>query len=150
MKKISPSVMAGIAASVLMLVLVILHFIPYWHYQGESVSLAGYLWRPYEHTAFTTVFRSYFGKGFKVSLLFALPLALTLVVNAVGTVLCTLMSTHRVVWLVPIASGILGLYAFLCHPAYRLSGLWLPHVILYALVLALGILGLLLAGKKKT
>ena len=149
MKKISPSILLGIASSVVMLVLIILHFIPYWYYQGESVSLAAYLWRPYEHTAFTTVFRSYFGKGFKISLLFARPLALTLAANAVGTVLCAIKSAHRAVWLIPVISGILGLYAFLCHPAYRLSGLWLPHVILYALVLVLGILGLILAGNRK-
>ncbi len=149
MKKIRPSSLTGFAVSILMLALVILHFIPYWRYQGESVSLAAYLWRPYEHTAFTTVFRSYFGKGFKVSLLFALPLALTLAANAVGTVLCTLKSGHRAVWLVPVISAILGLYGFLSAPAYRLSGLWLLHVILYALMLVLGILGLILAGKKK-
>lgn len=148
-KTLRPTMLIGIAAAALMLVLVILNFVPYWLYQGQSVSLGGYIWRPYEHSDFTNLFKSYFGKSFKVTLLFALPLALTLIANAAGTVLCTIRSAKVSSYLLPIASGILGLSALLMTPAFKLSGLWIAHVILYALVLLLGIVGIIVAGRKK-
>lgn len=139
----------GVAAAALMLVLVILNFVPYWLYQGQSVSLGGYIWRPYEHSDFTNLFKSYFGKSFKVTLLFALPVALTLVANAAGAVLCAIRSARVSSYLLPAVSGLLGLYAFLMTPAFRLSGLWIAHVILYALTLLLGIAGMIAVRKKK-
>lgn len=139
----------GVAAAAMMLALVILNFLPYWLYQGQSVSLGGYVWRPYEHSEFTNLFKSYFGKSFKVTLLFALPLALTLVANAAGAVLCVIRSGSASSYLLPIVSGILGLSAFLITPAFRLSGLWIAHVILYALILLLGIVGLIATRRKK-
>ncbi len=149
MKKSLPiTTWIGIAASVLMLVLVVLQFLPYWSYQGESVSIAGYVWRPHEYNTFTELFRSYFGKKFRITLMFGLPMALTLVANLVGSVLCVLKSRKPATYLVPAVSGILGIYGLLTQQPYRLSGLWLPNLILYALVLLLGIVGILLVTRK--
>lgn len=149
MKKTIPiTTWIAIAVSVLMLVLVVLQFLPYWSYQGESVSIAGYVWRPHEHSTFTDLFKSYFGKKFRITLMFGLPMALTLAANLVGCVLCTVKSSKPAAYLAPVASGILGVYVLLTAQPYRLSGLWLPSLILYALVLILGFVGILLAVRK--
>ena len=148
-KSLRPAMLIGIGAAALMLALVILYFVPYWLYQGQSVSLGGYIWRPYEHSAFTNLFKSYFGKSFKVTLLFALPLALTLVTNAAGAVLCAIRSHKAAAYLLPIVGGILGLYAFITTPAFKLSGLWTIHVVLYGLILVLGLIGMILSCNKK-
>ena len=134
----------GLAAAALMLVVFVLHFLPYWSYQGESASIAGYIIRPYEHNTFTNLFRSYFGKKYRITLLFGLPMALTMVGSLAGSVLCILRSSGKATWLVPISCGILGLFGLLTNQPYRLGGLWMPMVILFALVLCVGILGLIL------
>lgn len=148
-KSLRPVTLIGIGAALLMLTLVVLYFIPYWLYQGQSVSLGGYIWRPYKHSAFTDLFKSYFGKSFRVTLLFSLPMALTLVTNTLGAVLCAINSHKGVTFLLPVISGSLGLYALITSPAFQLSGLWTIHVVLYGLVLALGIVGMILSHKKK-
>lgn len=149
MKKSLPiTTWIGIAASVLMIALVALQFLPYWSYQGESASIAGYVWRPHEYSTFTDLFRSYFGKKFRITLMFGLPMALTLAANLVGSVLCIIKASKPAAFLVPTASGILGIFVLLTQQPYRLGGLWLPSLILYALVLVLGIVGIVLAARR--
>ena len=147
-KSLTITTWIGIAASALMLVLVVLQFLPYWSYQGESVSIAGYVWRPHEYSTFTDLFRSYFGKKFRITLMFGRPMALTLAANLIGSVLCIVKASKPVVYLVPAVSGILGIYVLLTAQPYRLSGLWMPSLVLYALVLVLGIAGIILAARK--
>lgn len=147
-KTCSVTTWIGISVSALMLILVVLQFLPYWSYQGETVSLAGFVWRPYAHSTFTSLFRSYFGKQFRITLLFGLPMALTLIANLVGSVLCVVRSAQPAAYYVPTICGALGIYALLTKEPYRLSGLWLPNLILYALVLILGIAGVILATRK--
>ena len=147
-KKLPCTFWIGIAASAVMLVLFVLELLPYWSYQGESVSIAGYVLRPYEHSTFTTLFRSYFGKKYRITLMFGLPMFLNLAGNSAGAVLCALRSSRSTSYLVPIACGGLGLYALLAGQPYQLSSLWLPMVILYAMELVLGIAGIILALTK--
>lgn len=147
-KSLSITTWIGIAVSVLMLVLVVLQFLPYWSYQGESASIAGYVWRPHKYGTFTDLFKSYFGKKFRITLMFGLPMALTLAANLVGSVLCILKASKPAAFLVPAVSGILGIYGLLTQQPYRLGGLWLPSLILYALVLVLGIVGIVLAARR--
>ena len=147
-KSLSITTWIGIAVSVLMLVLVVLQFLPYWSYQGESASIAGYVWRPHKYSTFTDLFKSYFGKKFRITLMFGLPMALTLAANLVGSVLCILKASKPAAFLVPAVSGILGIYGLLTQQPYRLGGLWLPSLILYALVLVLGIVGIVLAARR--
>ncbi len=146
-KPISRTQWLGIAASVLMLVLFVMHFLPYWRYQGASVSIAGYVIRPYEYATFTNLFRSYFGKKFRITLLFGLPMLLSMAGSLIGSVLCVLKSGKAAVYLVPMACGALGLCGLLINQPYKLGGMWLPMLILFALVLILGIVGMILAAK---
>lgn len=139
----------GIAVSVLMLALVVLQFVPFWRYQGESLSIAGYVWRPYEHSEFTSLFKSYFGKSFKVSLFFALPMAITLIANAIGTVLCFLKQDSTALYLLPVVSAMIGIYGFLSAPAYQLGSSWIVHLILNILMLITGVLGLAIRRKNQ-
>lgn len=139
----------GIAAAALMVAVVVMHFIPFWRYQGESASIAAYIWRPYKNTAFTELFRSYFGKGFKMTLLLGLPMALSLVGNAAGAVACAVKSSRAAVYMIPVVGGLSGLLGLLVSPVFKLSGLWLPLLVLHGLVLAVGILGSVLAAISK-
>ena len=139
----------GIAAAVLMLALFVMHFLPYWLYQGESVSIAGYVIRPYEYGTFTELFRSYFGKKYRITLLFGLPMVLTMVGCLAGSVLCTIKSSKALVYLVPIVSGACCLFGLLTGLPYALSGMRLPMIIVSALVLLCGCLGLVLALRAK-
>ena len=150
-KSLSKMQWFGIAVSVLMFALFVLHFLPYWRYQGESVSIAGYVIRPYEYSTFTNLFRSYFGNKYRITLLFGLPMALTMVGCLVGSVLCTLKSSKAVVYLAPIASGALCIYGLLNGKPYALSSLRVPMIVVAALVLLGGAAGFVLVahtGKK--
>ena len=145
-KKLHNTKWIGIAVSVLMFILVILQFVPFWRYQGESLSIAGYIWRPYEHSEFTSLFKSYFGKGFKISLMFAMPMVATLVANTVGTVLCAIKYSSKAVYLLPVVSAVAGIYGYLAAPAFQLGSSWIIHLVLYILVMAAGACGFIVAG----
>ena len=146
-KSLSPTQWVGLAVSGLMLAVFVMHLLPYWSYQGQSVSIAGYVIRPYEHSTFTELFRSYFGKKYRITLLFGLPMVLSMVGSLLGSVLCVIRCRKWASYLVPVACGLLGIYGLLAGQPYRLSGMWLPMVILHALVLIVGIVGMILAIK---
>ena len=145
-KKLRNTKWIGIAVAVLMFILVILQFVPFWRYQGESLSIAGYIWRPYEHSEFTSLFKSYFGKEFKVSLMFAMPMVITLLANTVGTVFCAIKHSSKAVYLLPIVSAVSGLYGYWAAPAFQLGSSWIIHLVLYVLMMAVGVCGFIVAG----
>ena len=114
---------------VLMLVILVFQFLPFWHYSTEEESFATsiqtYIWFPGECRI------------------------LVLVSGAVGIVLCLIKAKSAIVSLLPAICGISGIWGFLSTPAFQLGSNWVVSLVLCIAVLLVSLVSLLTLAKKE-
>ena len=121
--------------ALLLAVLVVLQFVPFWELNGDQVSISGYIWFPLDHAELTTHFTEVITPEFKVDSL-VLSSLLLLVVPAVGVVLFLYNRESTFVPCCTAATGLGGIWTYLCKPAFRLGMNWTMHFAFAILLLA--------------
>lgn len=123
-------------SALLMALLLILQFVPYWHYgEGDalSASINGFVWFPHHHDALTEELTAQH-KGYSIN-----PIAWTtvglFVLCAAGAVLCLYKSHASPCAMLPLLAGLLGLGGYLSTPALRAGSLYYVQLALFALML---------------
>lgn len=127
-------------SALLMALLLILQFVPYWHYgEGDalSASINGFVWFPDDHQGLTQQLTAQHA-DYSIN-----PIAWTTVglflLCAVGTVLCLYKSHASSCAILPVMAGLLGLFGYLSTPAFQ-SGAWYwVQMALFVLMTILGI-----------
>lgn len=123
----------------LLAILVVLQFVPFWELNGEQVSIGGYVWLPTEHTELTAYFADKITPKFKVdSLVFSS--LLQLVVPVVGIILFLYNRESIFVPCCTAAAGAGGVWSYLCKPAFRFGMNWQMHFGFAALLLAVALI----------
>ncbi|MGN0803667.1 MAG: hypothetical protein ACI4MF_13830 [Candidatus Faecivicinus sp.] len=143
--------MCSILCAIIMLALLVLQFVPFWHYGEageESASMNGYIWFPMDYGDLESYFAETTGKPFDVNSILAMPI-LHLVLGAAGIVLCVLKRDQVWVSLFPVAVGGVGVWGFLSKPVYRLGSTWQLQLALCVVMLAIGLISLVLQLSKK-
>lgn len=137
-----PSVsMLNLVSAALMLVLLILQFTPFWHFDGESEqssSIQSYVWFPEDHKELDSYLSESCGVDYSLNSIVAMPV-LVLVLGAVGVVLCIMKGRHWATALLPAACGLVGTWGYLSRAAYHLGSGWGFHLVLCIAVLILGV-----------
>lgn len=134
----------------LMLCLLILQFMPYWHYGDPQtdVSIQGYVWFPTNHSALDKEIKlKTDNPDFQVTDIIAMPI-IELLVCAFGIVLCTWKSKVKYMAVFPLSAGIVGIIGYL-QPAFRLGSLWQLHVALCVMLAVVGVIQLLIEARKE-
>jgi len=133
----------------LMAVLLVLQFIPFWHFSdGEAqaaVSISSYVWFPADYGNVD----DYLGEAiedYSINDMLMTPILL-LVLCAVGVVLCLLKAGNPLVLVVPLVAGLAGTIGYLTAPALQMGGNWIVHLLLSILLLAAAAAGLVLNWK---
>ncbi len=127
-------------------ILLVLHFIPFWKYgDGMSASICGLVWMPYNHTSLTAELTASLGSFSIDSLVSRSTLLCVLCIAAI--VICLMRSDNCISSIIPIASGIVGVWAFLSSPALKLGSGWSIYLILSILLILTGVLALLMGLK---
>lgn len=129
----------NILCAVLMLVLLVCQFLPYWSIDGDTASIAGYVWLSEEGNAFTEHFRSTLNDPDFYAGKIVLMNVIMIAAGAIGIISCLFRSEDWQSIIFPGVCGIFGVISYLAYPAYRMGSAWLLH-----LLLSIGIL--LLAG----
>lgn len=142
----------NVICAVLMLVLLVLQFMPFWTYgdPATSVSIQGYIWFPGDHTGLSKAFTESVSADYSINDVLLMPI-LTLMMGAVGIVLCLIQSDNPFVSLLPAACGLAGTWGYLTGAAFHLGSGWVFHLILCIALLALGLISLisLLSARQK-
>lgn len=140
-------------AVVLLFVLLLLQFLPYWTTSdgATTLSIQGYVWWPLEKPdgpAMTNFFKDQFGKDWLIDEVVLLP-CLTLAC-AVLTFFFGIKKPNRL-WMniVYLTAGIYCVITFLTNPAYQLNGMYILHLILGFLLVAASVANIALRPWKK-
>lgn len=134
--------------ALLMIVLLVMQFTPFWHYgeAGESCSISGYVWFPSDQKDL----ESWLGTqadGHDLNSFVGMPI-LVLVLSAVGAVLCLIKPDKGMTTLLPTLCGAVGGIAYLTTPALKLGSGWAWHLLICIALLALGVCSLVQWAKE--
>lgn len=124
-----------IVCAIIVLLLLVTQFVPFWQTEEISASISSYIWFPSDHKALTSHLQEQLGKGFQVDSMVAGPVVL-LVGSAVSLWLCIFMQSKWVAPIVALGTGLAGTIAYLATPALQLGNLWGLHLGLCLLLVA--------------
>ena len=122
--------------ALVMALLTILHFTPFWHVDGQSVSLMGYLGFPDNHSALTFWLDSRIDGGFLINQI-VFWVFFPAVFSAAGAILCIRFREHTAPALMAVLVSVLGILFCILSPAFRLGTVWGLYLALYLLLLSL-------------
>lgn len=131
----------NLAVAILIVVINILTFIPFWHCGGESVSINGYVWMPTEHSSLETAMSEELGEKVNINDIVRMP-ALMVLPGWIGLALCLLQSGNPLQMIATIPFGVMGLIGYLGCDALRLGSFWWLMAALSATVIVLDLIGL--------
>ena len=130
----------NVIAAILMVVLLILQFTPFWQYgENQTASVQGYIWFPSDHQELETYFLDTTGISYDVNAVLMPPI-LMLIVGVIGVVLCLSRSDAAWTAVCPIACGGLTLWGFLTNAVLRLGCTWLLQLLIGSMLLLIGCL----------
>jgi len=129
----------------LMIVIFVLQFTPFWNFDGKGVSINGYVWFPHDHADLETYLKSNID-GFTVNQVVLMPV-IQLVACVVGIILFMAQGSNPLVALVSLVCSIGGIWGFLAEPAFRLGTNWVLQLVLNILMLLSSVAVLVLGLK---
>ena len=129
---------------VLMIVLLILMFSPYWFIEvgKPGISIQDYVWFPGHHKDLVNYFNDELAvKKFDVTTMATMPV-LNLVICALGALACFFKSRKAWASAFPTAAGLLGIVNYLSQDTLRLGSGWAIHLVVCIAMFVVGMCGL--------
>lgn len=158
MKKRSYSQICNYICVLLMLLLLLTQFLPFWassQSESGSVSISTYFWNPREHKdvaedlkdlymeIYGPGLRSANGKAYKFTANeILMPTLFIFITAAVTTVLCTLLAKHPLSAAAPFVGGLTGTIGYATVPALQVGQNWQLHLALSIAVLIVSVISL--------
>lgn len=138
----------NVLGAVLMVILLVMQFTPFWQYgeTGESCSISSYVWFPNNNGDVESWLESQI-EDFEINDLILTPI-LVLLLGGLGAAFCLLKRNSRMAALLPMACGIVGTVGYLGNAALRLGNGWAFHLLLCIAIAAAGVLCLIGAKKE--
>lgn len=127
----------------IMLVLVGLLCAPYWHYDGQSTSVNGYVWFPSDKVALNAYFEAELGRIVFINDEITTPILLSFL-GILGLVLKILCTDAPYPSMIAIPFGVIGICGYLSSDVLKLGTTWEVHLILCIAALVLGVIGVIL------
>lgn len=138
----------NVLCAVLMAILLVMQFTPFWQYgeTGESSSISAYVWFPNDNGDVESWLESQI-EDFNINDVILTPI-LVLLLGGLGVVICLLKRDSRMAALLPTACGAAGAVGYLGNAALRLGNGWAFHLLLCIAIAAAGVLCLINAKKE--
>ena len=172
--EISKKTLPNYIAALLLLVLAVMMFMPYWHYTAtESVretqvvdgrtktvskrvevekdtSMNAYVWFPNDYKPLQNALKAAIESkaAIKVTHTVLQPVIM-LIFSVVGAGFCLVMPSRKIAAFFPALVGAVGIWCFASISIYRvLNTLWIPMLVICCLALVAGIVGMIFNPKK--
>lgn len=142
------SKICNIICIVLMAVLFILHFMPFWSYDGTSTSIQTYVWFPTDNTALESYIAGQVGGDYSINSIILMPI-IVLVTTVAGIILSISMPDNLFISLLPLGCGLVGIWGYLSKPAFQLGTNWVLHLIVCIAMVAAAALKMFLQAKNE-
>lgn len=140
---IRPSDLTNWLCALIILVLLVLMFMPFWNFDGQSVSVNSYIWFPEDHGALNSYFTASLGSSVYVNDVAFAPV-FTFVM---GAIFVALQAFFRRVPFAPVGAivvGLVGMSGYLSSDVLRLGSSWGLHLAVCIIMLVVGVISLLL------
>lgn len=145
-KKYPSVTLCNVVCVILMAVLLIFQFSPFWELDGQKISIGGYIWFPTSHENLTAHFQEVIAPGFKVdSLVLSSLVQLLLPAAGIG-----LLIYNRESIFVPVCTAVCGagtVWSFLSKAAFRLGYNWYLYLVLGIILMVAAIASVYLRYK---
>lgn len=130
------------------LCLLILQFVPFWHFGTDSMSIGSYVWLDCDNPEMARWFSAQLGAAPKINsiVISSVPL---LLLGVLGIIFCIIKPNTGFATLLPAASALFGLYGFAFEPAFRLGSTWIVQLILCLLMLASAVMAMMYGTKSR-
>lgn len=138
-----------VVCGVLMALLLALQFTPFWYYgeAGESCSISGYVWFPTDQKALESWLTSQ-TEAHNLNSFVVGPI-LTLLLSAVGAVVCLFAPHKGATPFVPAVCGLTGMIGYMTTPALKLGTGWIWHFLICIALLMLGVYSLIECARQR-
>lgn len=135
--KENPTKAWNTVCAVLILVLLVTQFLPFWHYgtPDQTVSISSFVWLLTDHDAVSGALSEATGAAVTVNTVFA-PAVLLLCFGVASLALILWKSESGLVAAVPLLTAAMGFWQYLGKSAYRLGDGWVLHFALCAVLAA--------------
>lgn len=137
-----PSVtLCNVLCVILMAVILVLQFTPFWELNGQQVSIGSYIWFPLDHEDLTVHIQETVQPDFQVNSLVISALC-QLILPVAGAFL--LLGSREGIG-VPICAAVCGaatLLGFLTEPVFRMGICWAVYPVLAVLMLAAAVISI--------
>lgn len=137
----------NIIVAVLILAVCLMMFMPFWHYDEESVSINGYVWFPTEHSSLETYLEGELGYKTEINQIIRMPIIM-FVTGWIGIFLCFFKLSGAWQMICSLPFGVCGFIGFITCGALRLGNLWWLMMLLCIAVVLVDIVGLILSFKE--
>ena len=137
-KKIS---VCNLICAILMGVMLILQFVPFWESTDGSVSINSFVWLSYAHGDLERSLAAAVGEGFSLNKLVVAPIFQT-VTALVGIIVCLKWNDSSLSSLLPAACGVLGICGYLMIPAMQLGNMRILHLLVSAVMLVAAVVSI--------
>lgn len=128
----------NLICAILMGVMLILQFVPFWESTDGSVSINSMVWLSYAHGDLERSLAAAVGESFSLNKLVVAPIFQT-VTALVGIFVCLRWNDNAFSSLLPAACGILGLWGYLAVPGMQMGNMWILHLIVSAAMLVVAV-----------
>lgn len=171
--EISKKTLPNLLAALLMVALVVMMFMPYWHYTAtESVretqvvdgktktvskrvevekatSMNEYVWFPNDYKPLQNALKAEMDiKKLEVTPTVLQPVVM-LLFSVVGAAFCLIRPSSKVAAFLPALVGAFGIWGFAAHEIYRtMNTMWTPMLVICCLLFVLGVVGMIFNPKK--
>lgn len=132
--------------------LLILHFMPFWNYDGMSTSIQAYVWFPLDHVQLEEYIVAHvgehFGETYVVNQIILMPI-LVLFMAVAGIILCVWKPDNLFASILPLVCGSVGIWGYLCKPVFQLGTNWVLHLVVCIAMIVAAILRIVFGFKKE-
>lgn len=147
-KVMKKSTMSNFICIALMGLLLVLQFMPFWNYDGMSTSIQSYIWSPLAYGRLDEYIAGHVGGTYVIDQIIAMPI-LVLVIAVAGIILCIWKSDNIFTTIFPLACGSVGVWGYLCKPAFQLGTNWVFHLVVCIAMIVAGILRIVFEHKEQ-
>ena len=131
----------NLICAILMGVMLVLQFVPFWSNGDGGVSINSYIWLNYAHDDLTNSLAAAVGESFSVNQLIVAPIFQT-ITALIGIFVCLRWNDTALSAFLPVACGILGLWGYLSVPAMQMGNMWILHLLVSAAMLVIAVVSI--------
>lgn len=138
----------SIICAILTLILLILHFVPYWSFEGDTLSIGGYVWLDPSNPQFAQYVLHNTGAEANVNPIIFMSVFVILF-GLLGAAASFWKSHNGYVTLVADIAAIAGIIFFVSSPMLRLSFMWIIQFIICIAIIVSSILAIVFENKMR-